>query len=820
MNANLKIALRVLHRERQYALLNIGGLALAIGCSLILALFVRSELTYDQHNVLHEQIYRVASEITVGDGETRLATTSEMLGPMLADFYPEIQAYTRLRRIDQDMMLFREVASGPQGEAFYWEDVYFADANVFSVFTHDVLYGDPDKALIEPVGVAVSETFARKHFGDANAVGKRIANERGVPLQINLVFSDLPENTHVKYDVLMSFESPLLASTEDPMLRRLMLWFPTVYTYLVLPENYDVDQFHTVSENFFEQHMLQPGRTERWRSWLQPLDDIHLYSDVAADRPTGNRYYLYAFVAVAAFMLLVACINHVNLATARATKRVRGVGIRKILGAPRAPLVLQFLAEGVIFAFIATVLGLVAVEVAFSATPLRSLLGKPLRLDLFGDPAFAAGLLGFSVVIGLVASAYPAIQLSSWTPLSALISSGQASKRSAGFRKVLVFVQLTVSIAVIATTMLMASQMRFIANMPLGFAKENRVIVTLRGADVIERLPTIINELSNHPGILGVTTSETKIGSGTLFSYTDIENASGGFTPIMLSNLAVGPNFFSVMDLKLQAGRTFDRRLLTDIGTSFVVNEALARTMNWDEPPLGKRIRFSTTAGAVEGYVIGVVTDFNSASLHLGMTPLFMYLSSRDMSKVPTEERPYVKDFLILNVAGEGISRTLSDIGATISKFDPIHPFEFQFLEDSLNDLYTSDQRLMQLIAIFAGICVLIACLGLYGLTAYSAEQRTREIGTRKVLGATPTQIIWLLAKPLVALLLVGAVVGSFLAYFAFDTWLTSFAYRVAVNPLMFVAATAMAAIVTFATVALQCSGVARRDPVDALRYE
>jgi putative ABC transport system permease protein len=812
MNANLKIALRVLYRERQYALLNIVGLALAIACCLLLALYLREEFTYDRHNVLHKQIYRVESGMTVGEAETTFAATSQVLGPMLKERDGEIQAYTRFRPIDQDVMAIRY-----GDKSFYWSDVYFADPNVFSVFTHKILYGDPAHALDDPAAIAVSEKFARQYFGEGNPIGKTVTNETGIPLQVRLVFADLPGNSHLKYDVLVSFNSPILQIPDDQNLRSVLLWLPSVYTYLLLPKGYDVGQYRAISTTLYEQYMKPVGAGAKWRSWLQPLDDIHLYSDVGADRPRGNRYYLYAFAAVGLLIMVVACINYINLATARATKRARGVGLRKILGAPRVPLIVEFLTEAVLLALLATILGVVLLALALSLTPLPTLLGGSVRLDMLGEPSLAFLLVGFAVLLGLLAGIYPAMHLSSWTPLTALVSSGQARQRGTRFRKALVVVQMAISIGMLASALLMVGQMRFVSRMPLGFAKENRVMVTLRGAGVIEQLPTIINELAANARILGITTSETRIGERALFDRADLETDTGGQASSLMSNLAVGDNFLQVMGMRLEQGRGFDTQLKSDTGRAFVVNQSLVRAMGWREP-LGKRVKLGVFGP--EGRVVGVVNDFNFASLHTGIAPLLMYLSSGDLSNVAAENKPFLTKVLILNIAGAGIADTLRDIKATIAKRDAVHPFEFEFLDDSLNVLYTSDQRLMQLMSLFAGMCVLIGCLGLYGLTAYSAQQRTREIGTRKVLGATPSQIIWLLARMLIPLLTVGALAGSLLAYVVVQRWLDNFAYRAAINPLLFVAAATIAALITFGTVALQSSGVARRDPVDALRYE
>lgn len=820
MGAYLKIAWRSIHREKLYALINIAGLGLAIACCIVLGLYLQGELTYDRHNVLHERIFRIDNEFVIGGSEDRFAVTSAVLGEMLVDAYPEIQDYVRFRPAaqgDANTLLIRH-----GNDAYYWENVYFADDNVFEIFTHEILYGDPETALVEPRSVAVSESFARRYFGDANPVGEAITTDAGEPNTISLVFRDLPENTHLKYDALFSHNASFLQTPQNTTQRRAALTGVSVYTYLLMPEGYDPQDFNALNTDFYERNIaatLAPA-SGSWRAWLEPLAGIHLNADVGYDRPTGNRYYLYGFAAVAIFILVVACINYVNLATARATRRARSVGIRKILGADRWSLIAQFIGEAMLFAGLAAVAGVVLVEVVLTFSPLEALIGKRLDLDLVGEPWLAAVILGFSLLIGAVAGLYPAVYLSSWAPLTALVGENRASKGNVLFRQVLVFAQFAISISVIAATLLMAAQMRFIQGKSLGFSPENRLMITVRGVDLIERLPAIISDLKTDSRILGVTTSQTIMGQTFPINVLGFEDNDGVIDRITLSHMPIGDDFLQVMNMQVVAGRDFSQRLLTDIGQSVIVNEALVRRMGWDEP-LGKQALVpGGTGGVAQGRVIGVVSDFHFQSLRTSVTPIAMYQFSNDFSNVPEINRPFVRRFLVLNVAGEGIPGTLRMLEEQFAEVDPAHPFEYRFLDDSLNELYVSEQSLMMLIGIFAGVCILIACLGLYGLSAFTTEQRTKEIGIRKVLGASSLQIILLLARNILVLVLAGAVVASIGAYFAIDEWLAGFAYRADVNPMVFVASTVVAAAVAFATIALQSYGTARADPADALRYE
>lgn len=812
MGTYLKIALRTLSREKLYALINIAGLALAIACCLVLALYLRSELTYDLHHVNHDKIYRLVNEFNIGGAEDTFAVTSAVIGEMLTDAYPEVEDFTRFRPASQNRLLVTH-----EDQSYYWDNVYFADPNVFDIFTHDIIYGDPETALVEGASVAVSETFARTYFGDENPIGKTITTDAGVPLNITLMFADLPENTHLKYDALLSSNVPFLQTPDNTTARRAALTGVSVYTYLVMPENYDVQNFNAISTEFFDNNMADIAQAidTTWRAWIQPLADIHLYSNVGYDQPTGNPYYLYGFAAVAIFILLVACINYVNLATARATKRARAVGIRKILGSDRWSLMAQFLGESVLFALIAAVFGIVIVELVLTLSPIESLIDKRLELDLFGEPLLSVTILGVSLAVGVLAGLYPAIYLSSWAPLSALVGQNRASKGNIRFRQALVLTQFTISIAVIASTLLMAAQMRYVANAPLGFGKENRILVTLRGVDLLQRMPAIINDLENDSRILGVSTSATMMGQTFPINLAQVENSEGVVQPTMISHMGIGDNFLDVMGMHLVEGRDFSKRLLTDVGATFIVNRKFVENMGWDNP-IGKRV----SIGANVGRVIGVLEDFNYRSLHASIEPFAVYPIQSDFSSVPEINRPFVTRLLVLNVAGDQIPQTLRMLEEKFAEFDPLHPFEYRFLDDSLNRLYASERSLMSLVGIFAGVCILIACMGLFGLASFTTEQRTKEIGIRKVLGATAPQIIWLLSRNVLALVFVAAAIGSVVAYFALDEWLAGFAFRAPVNPLVFIFSTAVAAFVAFTTMALQSYGTVREDPVDALRYE
>lgn len=816
-NSDIKATFRTLYREKAYALINLCGLSLAIACCLILGLYLKNELTYDRHNTRLRQIYRVENEFTVNGSPTNFALTSIALGPMLKQNYPEVKDFVRFRT-PSDMKFLVTI----EGKRLFWDKIYYADANVFEIFTHKFIYGDPKTALKDPSSAVVSESFARKYFGDANPVGKTLQADLypTLPRKITAVFQDLPENTHMKYNAL--FRDPnTVAYTPDSRQLQSIGYF----TYLVLPENYQPANFKAVSDSLFNRFMAEQARGNniKWRAWVQPLADIHLNSNVGYDLPTGNKYYIGGFSAVALFILLVACINYVNLAMARGAKRAKEIGMRKILGISRAHLIVRFLTESVLFSLIAIVCGVILVKLILTKMPVDMLFGKPLELNLFNDPLLWAWILGLGFAIGLVAGIYPAVYLSSISPLTALASGRGGKKGSYRLRQVLVLLQFTVSVAVIAWTLIMSIQMRFISHKPLGFDKQNRIVVTLTGKDVVLKYQQLKTELLKNSHVLGVTACSQMIGIGQDLptSGAEVEGKAGGREITILSNIQVDDNFTSTMGMQLIQGRDFTKRLLTDIGSTFLVNEALAKNKGWKNP-LGKIIRTNAGASFADGKVIGVLKDFHFKSLHVAVEPFIIspFAKNYDFSTITPEQSAALRFVMLLHLSPDNLQGTLRFVQQKFSDFDPRHPFEYRFLDEAIDAMYMSETRLMRMTAIFSGICIFISCLGLFGLVAYTTEQRTKEIGVRKVLGASALQIIVMLARNILLLVLAGAIIASIVAYFAAREWLTSFAYRISIHPWIFIVSTLVVIAVAFITIALQSYKTAQSNPARTLKYE
>jgi putative ABC transport system permease protein len=799
----------ILFKDRVYTGLNVAGLALAAASCLILGLYLVDELSYDRHYPNHARIFRIADayfDYDTGNQRRELALSSPVLGPILAREFPEeVQAFVRLRQSDGAVALRRGDAT------LYWERAYYADANLFEVFQQPILFGDARTALTNPDAIALSASAAQRYFGDADPIGETLLMD-GEPYRVTLVFADQPANTHLKYDVLFSFNRAELAVPENEVPR--FLFGVSVYTYLLMPEGFAADDFAPIAATFYQRHMeaLSRERTNRaWSGWLQPLASIHLGQELLNDQPRGNRYYLYGFASVVAFILLSSAINYVNLSIAGFSRRSREVGIRKILGEGRTTLVLQFLGEALLLVLASLLLGVLVVELSLNGGSLTTLFDKVLALDFTRQPALVWPLLGAALLFAVLAGLYPAFYLASFRPKAALAGQRTSSESQSALplRQVLLLIQFTIAIGVIAATLVMAQQLRFIARQPLGFAKDNRVLFTLRDPALFAQLDTIEEELSRLPGVRGVSYANAMMGRELPVNSTSIDTEDGGTAPVQLSHMAVADNFLRVMGMQVVVGRDFAPEISTDAQSAILVNQALVDYMGWRKP-LGKTLR--STWGTT-GTVVGVVADFNFRSLHSPVEPLMLYQSG-----FSTPGRLGAERQLVVNLEGGDLAATLAAVRSKLRAFAPAEPMDYVFLDDSLDAQYLSEWRLITLVGLFAGICVVVTCLGLFGLAAFAAQTRTREMSIRRVLGAERGQILILLFKQTGGLLLCGAALATLIVYPLMSAWLSSFAYRVALDPLAFLVAALAVALVAGGVIGARSLRLATQRPALVLR--
>ncbi len=811
----IKISFRNLFRDKLYASINIIGLAISIACCLLLTLNLYSELTYDGHNENADRIHRVVQQLSNAGGSEISAVTSRMVGPLLVRDYPEFESFVRLRPSPSDPML---IARGDT--ALNWDSVMIADQNVFEVFTHELLAGNSDTALVDPNSVAVSQSFVNAYFGNGNsptaAIGETI-EAMGSSFRIDLIFADLPKNAHLQYDILLSYNFFNAPNADNPNALAL-LWDPSVYTYVMLPAEYDVNEFDSIAADFWNRYMADAGaqRETRIDYYLEPLRSIHLQSQTVGSDAIANKYYVTIFFAIAVIMLLVACANYMNMATARSAQRAKEIGVHKVLGASRKQLIIFFLSESVFFSLLALILALVLVEI-IRFTPLNQILGGGVSLSLLINPTTGLIVVFGSIVLGLVSGLYPALYLSAILTTRALQGIGNSGGQIWITRKGLTLFQLMSSLSVIACALLMTKQLDYIRSYSPGFDKENKLIVRLQGADIVDKLPILKNEFGQQNSILGSTISLELPGQmeDSLYLFT-ANRDSGEAVAQGFRVFRMGDDYLDVMRIELVAGSDFEEASGTGATMPILVNEETVRRLAWTNP-IGQLIE--NDRGTVL-QVVGVVKDFNFQDLSVGIEPLMVTHDEPDYKSLPASSRPYVYRWLILDVAEGEMAETIAYLDTLFSELDPDQPFSYQLLEDTLNEMYRSQYRAIDLIGSFALISILISCLGLFGLSAFTTQQRRKEIGIRKILGASVLRIIIMLSQTILSLVAIAAITGSLLSWWIIGNWLESFAYRASIDPLVFVLATVIVGVIALATMILESYKTANANPADTLRCQ
>ncbi|HUF11309.1 MAG TPA: ABC transporter permease [Rhodothermales bacterium] len=791
------LAIRNLRKHAAYTFINVIGLTLGIACCLLILIFVKGELGFDRFHENASRLYRLDKVVTPRTGSIeRDVITSGPMGPALAADYPEVEQAVRV------LPWFDDVLTTHGETSIKLSNTVFADSNFFDVFSFGLLRGDPSTALAAPLSIVLSEETAHTFFGEDDPVGRRLIGMNGLEFTVTGIVENTPTNSHLLYDAVASWSSlsPEVAGQDFTWLAS---WFPqAVYTYLLLAPEADAEALEVKLVDFMRRHF--PQRAEQYALYLQPLSGVYLdSSDLLHNRKVraGNRTYVYLFAVVAALVLLIACINFMNLSTARAAKRAREVGVRKVLGASRGQLIRQFLGESFLTTAVALILALWVVELAMPG--FRALTAKPLVSGVWQSPAILAGLVGVLLGVGLMAGAYPAFFLSGFRPVHAR-KGGDDPSRSALPRQVLVTLQFTISIALIVGTIVVYRQMDFLLSKDLGFKKDQIVVLPIEDTEMSRNFDAFKQMLLDHPSVTHVTGSNRVPGEGMMSFGINPEGKSQDQTWTATAIRVDDFDFLDTYGLELVAGRYFDPQFTTDSTHAVVINEALARSLGWDDP-VGKRL--DVPGEVTEGTVIGVVKDFHFSSLRQVIEPLLFYVAPRHAE-------------LSLRISGEDIPSTLAYIRRSWETFDNAYPFEYKFLDEAFARLYHNEQRLSKTLGLFSGLAILIACLGLFGLASYTTELRAKEVGLRKLLGATVESIVLLLSKEFARLVVVALAVATPIAYVAMQRWLADFAYRVELSWWIFPMAGGGALAIALVTVSYQSVRTALANPVRALRYE
>lgn len=809
---NLILALRNLLKYKSFSFINLFGLTVGLSCCLLIGIYIANELSFDRYHAKADRIWRVSREFRNKDGtmQLHLGHLAPPFGPLLKNEFSVVEDATRMLQTD---------ASLRRGDQlFLEEEFFFAEAAAFRMFDIPLVQGST-ASVEEPYTVLLSETSAKKIFGNEDPVNQVLRVNDLADMKVTGVFKDFPYNSHFHPDFLASFATMRDTNIYGQQQLETNWGNNSFSTFLLLPEGYEASKLEAQFPAFLDKVMGSmatangmPKPSTFTSLHLMPLTDIHLKSHLDSElEENGDIKRVYIFAAIALFVLLIACVNYMNLSTARSATRAKEIGIRKVVGAYRWEIVSQFLSEAVLLSLSAVVL---ACGLTFLMLPaVNKLLGQELSVSYSQIGAFAAAAGALALATGLLAGAYPAFFLSGLKPLK-MIRSNAAGEQSGGgisLRKILVVSQFSISLMLIIATLVVFNQLKFMQSKSLGLNKDQ--VVTLNFYNPLSRkYDAFYNELVSNPTIKNATRS-SRLPSGRLLdSFGSAQLQMNGDTleptAVDLKMVTVDHRFFPLYDIGMAAGRNYESDQGVDRRSSFILNEAAIRNLriaSADEA-IGKRINY----GNRDAQIVGVVKDFNFESLHQDILPMIFF--------IPSDSTFF--NFISIKIDGARTPEALAHIQATWQKFLPEFPYEYSFLDEQYGQLYEAEQRQGRVFIAFALIAIVVACLGLFGLASFTVERRHKEIGIRKVLGASVAGITGLLAKDFLKLVLVAIVLASPIAYWMMGKWLDDFAYRIRIEWWMFVLAGFLALAIAFLTVSFQSVKAALMNPVKSLRSE
>jgi len=794
---SLRVALRSFLKRPVYSFINIFGLGLGLACFALITLFVRQETSYDRHHADADRIYRVGFKGQPPNSDPDyFAVTSAPIGRIIRDEFPEVEALVRLAG--------EQAAVSHDGQDFYDDRMWYAEQSLFDVFTLPVMDGSSDGALERPGTTVISASTAAKYFPGERAVGRSLVLNDTTFFEVTAVVEDLPSTSHFEADIFLSYATRLQRIPENDAWLNL-----GIYTYLKTAPNIDYPAFQARIANLG--HEKIGDQLDQFNFGmellLEPLTGIYLDSDLGAQiGPTGDRTQVLVFSAVAVFILLLAGINFTNLSTARSMERAREVGVRKTVGSSRGALVGQFLGESVATALLSLAVGLVLASAGVGL--LNELASRELsRLDLFA-PGMLGILLLASVASGILGGLYPALMLSSFKPVEVLKGANHSTASGAFVRKALVAVQFAISIGLIAGTVVVNQQLEYMRSRDLGFDQEQMLVVDMQAVPrsmTDGRVDAILDRFESLTQIREATISQTIPGRGSGRVLFATENLSEGDTR-SAAILNVGFDYLDTYSIDVVAGRGFDRNYETDLTDAIMVNETLVDYVGYASPEeaIGQRVPM----GGAGRTIIGVMADYHHASLKDVIEPTLIFPTDRIMN------------FASLRLAGQNAIAAVEAVEGVWSEFFPEFALESFFLDDDFNRQYQAEERLQRIFSLFSALAIIIACLGLFGLAAFTAQQRTKEIGVRKVLGASMPSLVGLLSKEFAVLVVVGLVISVPGVLFGLGQWLDAFPYRIDIAWWVFLVSGLAALLIALLTVGYQALRAAASDPVRSLRYE
>ena len=810
----LRIAVRNLAKYKFISFINLFGLTVGLSCCLLILTYILHETSYDKYNRQADRIYRVTRSFNNDQGvvSLHLGAVAPPFGPLLKNYFPDIQQVTRLLPTGNVPMRYED-------KIFNEDNLFFADSSFNAMFDVDVLKGNPRTALTDPFSVMLTPAVARRYFGDADPINKVIRMNNQFNFKVTGIFQPFPSAAHLHPEILLSFNTLKDTAIYGEKGLETNWGNNSFYTYILLPEHYPARSLEAQFPTFLDRRMHPNDAPADYKAskytqlFLQPLTGIHLHSHLDEEiEENGDAGRVTVFGAIALFILLIACINYMNLSTARSSLRAKEIGIRKVSGAVRQEIIVQFLSESVLLSYMALLL---AVGLTWLTLPgLNSVTGLQLSARSLLQPLVLLPLLLTPLVVGLLSGLYPALFLSSFQPSKVLKGLLKVGSGNVSFRKVLVVTQFAITIVLLISTTIVFQQLHYMQNTSLGFDKDH--IATLGYNNGLDNTyESFRNALLQDPHIRQVTRS-SRIPSGRLLDDKGAASADNGdsLRPVdaTIKYVAVDHDFVSTYGIPIVAGRNFSRDYATDT-TAFLLNVTATKALGFHHPQdiVGKNFRY----GKVNGKVIGIMSDINFESLHQAVVPLILILpDNKDAAN--TFGRISVK----ITGNKDNIATALAHLEKTWKAYLPEVPFNYNFLDEKFEQLYQSEQRQSTLFTVFSGIAIFIACLGLLGLSSFSISQRIKEIGIRKVLGASTTGLVRLLSIDFLRLIAFAALIAFPIAWLAMHNWLSDFAYRISIQWWVFGLAGLLAAVVALVTISFQALKAALANPVKSLRSE
>jgi putative ABC transport system permease protein len=799
----MKIALRNLVREKGYAIINIAGLTIGIASCILILLFITNELTYDRHHEKADRIYRVGVEAVFGDSHILSALTSGAMKDALDYEFSEVEQSTRLSYLARPVIKLGD-------RSFVEENFFYADSNFFNVFSVPLISGDPATALTRPNSMVISSETARRYFGSENPIGKTLQVNELQVMVVSGVMENFPNNSHFRCDFIGSMET-----IRNNQAAYWEYWTNSeLYTYILLDERSAISEFEDKIQELVYKYVgpevekvmgidlesFEAGGG-RYRFYLEQLPDIHLYSK--ADNqltPGGNISYIYFFSIIAFFILIIACINFMNMATARYANRAKEVGVRKVVGSTRGQLMQQFLSESVLISLIAIIFAMTIVELTLPY--FNQLTLKELHISYINNWAVLPLLLLFGVLVGIIAGSYPAFFLSSFKPVSVLKAQARSGVSSNAFRKILVVLQFTITIALLTGTFLVSEQLDYWQSRDQGYDKEG-ILIIKRTNILGEQQQAFRDEILHNTNILNASYCSSV--PGYSFGGTSLHrHGASAEELVQTGHMYADVYYLETIGMELAEGRFFSDEFGTD-NEAVVVNESFVRLMGLDDP-VNQRVVFAHLN--LISPVIGVMKNANFESMHRSIRPM-------TISKLNG-----IGWLMAVRIENENIPAIISFLEETWRSFAPDSPFIYSFLENDLMELYSQEMRTGRIFTVFSVLAIFIACLGLLGMASFTAEKRTKEIGIRKAMGAPVSSIYTLLTKEIVYLVVFATVIAWPVTWYVMNNWLNNFAYRIDPGIMTFALSTIIAFIIAVLTVSYQARKAAIANPVDSLKYE